>query len=46
MALLIATSSDWIGRNDSIACTLHEIDPIFAKSPAIAAATIAWIESA
>ena len=46
MALLIAISSSWIGRNDSIACILHEIVSTFAKSPAIAAATIAWIESA
>ena len=46
MALLIAIGLDWIGRNDSIACTLHEIDSIFAESPATVAATIAWIESA
>ena len=32
MALLMATFSDWIGRNDLIVCTLHEIASIFAKS--------------
>ena len=41
MALLIAMVSDGIGRNDSIACTLHETTSIFVTSPAIAAATIA-----
>ena len=46
MALLIAAGLYWIGRNDLIVCTLHKIDSIFAKSPAIAAATIAWIEYA
>ena len=46
MALLIAVGLDWIWRKDSIACTPHEIDSIFNKTPAVADATIAWIESA
>ena len=41
MALLIAMVSDEIGRNDSIACTIHETVSIFATSPVTAAATIA-----
>ena len=44
MVLLIAAGSDCIGRNDSIVCALHEIDSIFAKSPTIAAATIACLD--
>ena len=38
--------SDGTGKNDSIACILHETASMFATSPAMAAATIALIESA
>ena len=46
MTLLIAMVSDGIGKNNSIACILQETTSMFATSPVVAAATIAWIELA